>query len=75
MYKLYHYYLCPSSRFVRLVLEENKIEYETQLENYWTPQKDFLHINPAGHLPVLINDDNYYLIGSNVCMEIGRAHV
>tara|TARA_B110000027_G_C16041428_1_gene265574 strand:- start:131 stop:799 length:669 start_codon:yes stop_codon:yes gene_type:complete len=69
MYKLYHYYLCPSSRFVRLVLEENKIEYETQLENYWTPQKDFLNINPAGHLPVLINNDNYYLIGSNVCME------
>ena len=32
MYKLYHYYLCPSSRFVRLVLEENKIEYETQLD-------------------------------------------
>ena len=69
MYKLYHYYLCPSSRFVRLVLEENKIEYETQLENYWKPQKDFLHLNPAGHLPVLINNENYPLIGSNVCME------
>jgi glutathione S-transferase len=69
MYKLHHYYLCPSSRFVRLVLEENKIEYETQLENYWAPQKGFLHLNPAGHLPVLINNENYPLIGSNVCME------
>ena len=76
MYKLYHYYLCPSSRFVRLILEENKLEYETQLENYWTPQKDFLLLNPAGHLPVLINEENYPLIGSNVCMEyVNNLHL
>ena len=69
MYKLYHYFLCPSSRFIRLVLEENKIAYQTQLENYWNPQKEFLLLNPAGHLPVLIDTDNYPLIGANVCME------
>ena len=69
MYTLYHYYLCPSSRFIRLVLEEYKIAYDTQLENYWNPQKEFLLLNPAGHLPVLIDTDNYPLIGANVCME------
>ena len=69
MYTLYHYYLCPSSRFIRLVLQEHKILYDLQLENYWKPQKEFLVLNPAGHLPVLINFDNYALIGGNVCME------
>ena len=69
MYTLHHYYLCPSSRFVRLILEEYKLKYTVQLENYWKPQKDFLKINPAGHLPVLINDENYPIIGSNACME------
>ena len=69
MHTLYHYYLCPSSRFIRLVLEEYKLEYSLQLENYWKPQKEFLLLNPAGHLPVLINIDNYALIGANVCME------
>ena len=73
MYTLYHYYLCPSSRFIRLVLEEYKIAYDTQLENYWKPQKEFLLLNPAGHLPVLINLDNYALIGANVCMEYFKS--
>ena len=73
MYTLYHYYLCPSSRFVRLLLEEYKIAYETELKNYWKPQKEFLLLNPAGHLPVLINLDNYALIGANVCMEYFKS--
>ena len=59
MITLYHYYLCSSSRYIRLILEEHKIIYETQLENYWIPQKDFLQLNPAGHLPVLVNEENF----------------
>ena len=69
MITLYHYYLCSSSRYVRLILEEHKISYQTQLENYWKPQKDFLQLNPAGHLPVLINEENFPVIGANACVE------
>ena len=69
MFTLHHYYLCPSSRFIRLILEEHKINYIVQLENYWKPQKDFFKINPAGHLPILINEENYAIIGSNACLE------
>ena len=69
MLKLYHYYLCPSSRFIRLILDECKIKYALQLENYWDPQKVFLQINPAGHLPVLINESGYPIIGANACIE------
>ena len=72
MITLYHYYLCSSSRYIRLILEEHKISYQTQLENYWRPQKDFLQLNPAGHLPVLINEENFPVIGSNACVEYIR---
>ena len=69
MLKLYHYQLCPSSRFIRLLLNEYKIEHITQLENYWKPQDEFLLINPAGHLPVLIDNNNFPIIGFNACVE------
>ena len=69
MITLYHYYLCSSSRYIRLILEEHKITYDTQLENYWKPQKDFLKLNPAGHLPVLVNEENFPVIGANACIE------
>ena len=69
MITLYHYYLCSSSRYIRLILEEQKIKYETQLENYWKPQKDFLQLNPAGHLPVIVNEENFPIIGANACIE------
>ena len=69
MITLYHYYLCSSSRYIRLILEEHKISYQTQLENYWKPQKDFLELNPAGHLPVLVNEENFPVIGANACVE------
>ena len=69
MITLYHYYLCSSSRYIRLILEEHKISYQTQLENYWKPQKDFLELNPAGHLPVLVNEENFPVIGANACLE------
>jgi len=69
MITFHHYYLCSSSRYIRLILEEHKISYQTQLENYWKPQKDFLELNPAGHLPVLVNEENFPVIGANACLE------
>ena len=69
MITLYHYYFCSSSRYIRLILEEHKIRYDTQLENYFKPQKDFLQLNPAGHLPVLVNEENFAVVGANACIE------
>ena len=69
MFTLYHYYLCPCASFVGILLEEFKIKYNIQLEKYWRPQKDFLKINPAGHLPVLINEEGFPIIGAHACLE------
>ena len=75
MFTLHHYYLCSSSRYIRLILEEHNIRYETQLENFWKPQKDFLKINPAGHLPVLVNKESFPIIGANSCIDRGTKTV
>ena len=69
MITLYHYYFCSSSRYIRLILEEHKIRYDTQLENYFKPQKDFIQLNPAGNLPVLVNEENFAVVGANACIE------
>ncbi len=69
MYILYHYFLCPSSRFIRLCLEEKKIKFRLQIENYWKPQTNFLLMNPGAFFPVLLNEENNYIVGSNVIIE------
>ncbi len=69
MYTLHQYFLCPSSRFVRMCLEEKKINFQLQIENYWKPQNNFLLMNPAGYFPVLVNKNNYPIVGPSVIME------
>ena len=69
MYTLHHYFLCPASRFVRVILEEKKIKFNLQIENYWNPQKSYLLMNPAGYFPILKYENNSPIVGSNVIME------
>ncbi len=69
MYTLHHYFLCPSSRFVRLILEEKKIKFHTQIHSYWDPQQSYLLMNPAGYFPVLQDEKDLPIVGSSVIME------
>ena len=69
MYTLYHYFLCPSSRFIRICLDEKKIKFKLQIENYWKPQTNYLLMNPAGFFPVLLKDENKFIVGSSVIVE------
>ena len=54
MATLLHYPLCPASRAVRLALLESGIEPELSEIKPWAVTLDFLNINPAGTLPVLM---------------------
>ena len=56
MVKLLHYPLCPASRAVRLALEEAGIAADRQEIKPWAIDRDFLNLNPAGTLPVLLVD-------------------
>jgi glutathione S-transferase len=53
MNKLYYNTLCPISRFIKLLLDEHKIEYSIININFWQNPKDFFNINHAGEVPVL----------------------
>jgi glutathione S-transferase len=61
MATLLHYPLCPFSRSVRLALAECGIEAELAEERPWEWRAEFLALNPAGSLPVLISDNDGWL--------------
>ena len=51
------------SRFCRLMLAEKKLDALQKLEPWWERPKGFLAINPAGTVPVLVEDDGTVLCG------------
>ena len=69
MNKLFHYFLCPSSRFTRIILIEKKIDFDLFIENFSNPTKDYLFKNPAGFFPVLNTSLNENIVGSIVIVE------
>ena len=56
MRQLYHFPFCPFSRKVRVVLGEKKLEATLIVEPIWKRRPEFLKFNPAGQVPVLIEN-------------------
>ena len=56
MRKLYHYWLCPFSRKIRLLLAEKKLPFEMLPIKPWDVPLSFLSLNPEGLPPVLTDD-------------------
>jgi len=69
MKTLYHLWLSPYCRKVRIVLAEKKIDYLLETENTWLRRREFLAINPAGEVPVLIEDDGTSIADSQAICE------
>jgi len=69
MKTLYHLWLSPYCRKVRIVLAEKKIDYRLETENTWLRRREFLAINPAGEVPVLIEDDGTSIPDSQAICE------
>ncbi|MAJ14653.1 MAG: glutathione S-transferase [SAR116 cluster bacterium] len=69
MNRLYHYFLCPSSRLVRIILSEKKIDFELFIENFSDPSEEYLLKNPAGFFPVLNTSFNQNIVGALVIVE------
>jgi glutathione S-transferase len=66
---IYHYPLSPGSRFVRLILGEYG-EAATLIEQTpWQRHDDLLALNPAGTLPVMVDDDQAVVSGAPVIGE------
>lgn len=66
---LYHLWLHPFSRKVRLVLAEKQLDFELKIEKVWERRTEFLAMNPAGDVPVLIEPDGTTLNNSGVICE------
>lgn len=69
MTTLYHYWFSPFSRAIRVGLGEQDISFDLELELPWVRRRDFLAINPAGTVPVLLLDDGQSLAGSYAIRE------
>ncbi len=65
---LYHFALCPHSRFIRLAFAEWGIEVDLVEERAWQRRVEFLALNPAGTTPVLV-EDNGAIPGAATIME------
>jgi len=69
MLTLFHQSLCPLSRYVRLMLNEYGIEARTLEERFWERREEFLLLNPAGEIPVLVADGQPAIPGAAIIAE------
>src|SRR5436190_12494128 len=66
---LHHYPLSAPSRFVRLALAEFDETATLAVETPGERHDDFLRINPAGTVPVLVDDDETVVVGPGPIAE------
>ncbi|MBZ8132952.1 glutathione S-transferase family protein [Afifella sp. IM 167] len=69
MIRLFHHPLSAPSRFVRLALGECELTPELIEERPWERREEFLLMNPAGTLPVMIEDNGPPIVGVWACSE------
>ena len=69
MRTLYHVWLNPFSRKVRIMLAEKKLDFAMEVEPVWERRTEFLALNPAGEVPVLVEPDNTVLSDSAAICE------
>ncbi len=69
MRTLYHLWLSPFCRKVRVALAEKGLDFEMKVENLWERRPEFLAMNPAGEVPVLIEDEGRVLADSTAIAE------
>jgi glutathione S-transferase len=69
MITLYHYPLSVPSRFIRLILAECELKPELVEERVWERRQEFLLLNPAGTVPVLVEQDGPPIAGAWAASE------
>ena len=66
---LHHFWLSPFCRKVRVVLAEKGLDFEMKVENLSERRPEFMALNPAGDVPVLVEEDGHALAGSAAIAE------
>src|SRR5947209_19907609 len=66
---LYHLWLSPCARKVRIVLREKNLDFTLKNEKVWERRPEFLALNPAGEVPVLIEPEGTVLADTGAIVE------
>lgn len=66
---LYHFWLSPFCRKVRMALCEKGAAFDLTVERFWERRHEFLVMNPAGQVPVLVEEDGTVLADSQAIVE------
>ncbi len=66
---LHHLPFSPQCRLVRLVLGEKRLPCELVIERVWEQSEEFLALNPAGEVPVLVEENGLAVPGGRVICE------
>ena len=69
MRTLYHHTLLASARKARLALGEKRLDFAEHVTEPWRRDEELLVLNPAGELPVLVEEDGTTLCGANTICE------
>lgn len=69
MAELYQFSLCPHSRFIRLIMGELAMEATLHEEFVHARRREFLMLNPAGTIPVLVEHDGLVAPGADLIAE------
>ena len=69
MLTLFHHPVCPHSRFVRLALSEYGLPVQLVGERAWERRQEFLILNPAGTVPVLVAEGMPPAPGASIIAE------
>lgn len=69
MRTLYHHPLSTLSRLVRVALTEKHLDFDVREEPFWQRREDFLVLNPASEVPVLVEEDGLVVAGGVAACE------
>lgn len=69
MLTLFHHPILASCRFIRLAFGEYGEEIALIEESPWSRRKEFLMLNPAGGVPVLLAEGDVPIVGHHVIAE------
>lgn len=69
MRTLYHLWLSAQSRKVRIVLAEKRLPFDLVVERVWERRAEFMALNPAAEVPVLVDEDGSAISDSGVICE------
>ena len=69
MRRLHHFPLDAHCREIRVLLAEKKLDFELKPEKVWERQASLLDLNPAGDVPVLVDEDGAVIPGARIIAE------